>query len=107
MSLPMTCSAGHQFRNSVDCAAAIFHRRIVADEADVVHQRVEPDVGDEVLIERELDAPLSRDAGREMQRSPSSFSTALRSSARRKSGDDTSGAIVDDAEAATLCAARA
>ena len=29
---------------------------------------------------------LSRDFGREMQRSPSSFSTALRSSATRKSG---------------------
>ena len=35
----------------------MFRCGIVADEADVVHQRVEPDVGDVVGIEGQLDAP--------------------------------------------------
>src|SRR5207244_4734570 len=41
--------------------------RIVAGEADVVREGVEPDVGDELVVERQLDSPIesrfwSRDA---------------------------------------------
>src|SRR5205814_8166085 len=41
---------GAAFRN--------FDLRIVAGEADVVRERVEPDIRDEILVERQLDPPI-------------------------------------------------
>ena len=38
-------------------------RRIVAGEAHVVRERIEPDVGDKILVERQLDAPLEAGLG--------------------------------------------
>ena len=60
----------------------------IPGETDVVGKRVEPDVGDKLFVERQLDFPKSRrDFGREMQRLPLIFSTAFRNSVWRKSGN--------------------
>jgi hypothetical protein len=63
-----------------------FSIRVVAGEANIVHQGVEPNVGDEVGIEGELDAPGEARLRAGDAKVALEFLDALRSSLTRKSG---------------------
>ena len=102
----MMSVAGHQsveFRSMVGACRADRSR---GREADVVHERVEPDVGDEVRIERQLDPPLqprlrARDAEVAAQ-----FLDGVAQFAATEIGDRSDRRANRSARAATLCARR-
>ena len=82
---------GPFLRNSVGLLSEISFRRVIPDEADVIHQGVEPDEVDEPRSNGSWMPQLKRDFGREMHRSPLSFSTALMQFDLTEIGRDTIG----------------
>ncbi len=78
--------------------------RIVAGEADVVRERVEPDVSDEIFIERELDSPIEPRFRTRNAKVAAQFLNRISQFGLTKIWNDRVFAIVEISKAAILCA---